>query len=368
MKKIFTLFFIFLFFVDGAFAQVLTIPVVVHVLYNNSAPSPNDNISDQQIFDQIAFLNADFRRQNEDTIYTQTVYRPIAADCEIEFTLASVDPFGNSTSGITRTYTDSSNFCIEFNHMKFDSTGGKSSWDACRYLNLWICKISLCPNPGYTILGYATSPGAEYNIDGVIIHPLYFGYNQNTRTSTHEIAHFLGVRDIESQNCIDNDSIFDTPIQYYLPPLPGACIDYVDTIIISCSNEPNGNMLNNFMSSLGDCPNMFTQGQKTKMHESLNTIRNGLINPSICNSGLKDNSTLKTLVFHNPNSGNFTVSLPNKAPAQTNFTIYDLSGRTLHTGSFSQNTTISISDLAAGSYILQLVDEEGITCKKFIKQ
>ena len=75
----------------------MTIPVVVHVVYRTST----ENISDAQIQTQLDVLNADFRRLNSDADGTWSQ----AADAEIEFCLATSDPSGNATTGITRTST-----------------------------------------------------------------------------------------------------------------------------------------------------------------------------------------------------------------------------------------------------------------------
>ena len=50
--------------------EVITIPVVVHVLYNNA----EQNISDQQIKSQIDALNNDYRRRNADAINTPSTF------------------------------------------------------------------------------------------------------------------------------------------------------------------------------------------------------------------------------------------------------------------------------------------------------
>ena len=82
---------------ESAAKEVIVIPVVVHVLYKISA----QNISNAQIFSQIDVLNEDFRRLNSDTNQTPTLFKSVAADCQIEFCLAKQDPQGNYTSGIT---------------------------------------------------------------------------------------------------------------------------------------------------------------------------------------------------------------------------------------------------------------------------
>ena len=81
-------------------AAVITIPTVVHVIYNTSA----QNISDAQIQSQMQVLNDDFRRQNADASNTPSAFAGVAADTEIEFCLATVDPNGNATTG-TVSYT-----------------------------------------------------------------------------------------------------------------------------------------------------------------------------------------------------------------------------------------------------------------------
>ena len=97
-------------------------------IYNGST----QNISDAQINSQIQILNEDFRRLNSDADNTW----PQAADAEIEFCMASVDPNGNSTSGITRTSTNVNGFGTN-DAVKFNSSGGKDAWPAGDYLNIW---------------------------------------------------------------------------------------------------------------------------------------------------------------------------------------------------------------------------------------
>ena len=85
---------------------VLQIPVVFHIVYNDTAA----NLHDSVIHDQIRVLNECYRRQNADTSNTRADFKPIVGDSEIEFVLATTDPNGNPTSGITRTYTNITHF------------------------------------------------------------------------------------------------------------------------------------------------------------------------------------------------------------------------------------------------------------------
>lgn len=92
---------------------VVTIPVVFHVVYSDNS----ENISDAALLSQLEVLNADFRRLNADTLNTPDYFSPFAADTKVEFCLASVDPEGNLTNGITRTPTTST-FEYAFDNVK----------------------------------------------------------------------------------------------------------------------------------------------------------------------------------------------------------------------------------------------------------
>ncbi|HSI90228.1 MAG TPA: hypothetical protein VK927_03885, partial [Adhaeribacter sp.] len=103
---------------------VVTIPVVVHVVYNTTS----QNISDCQIHSQIDVLNEDFRKLNADNGNTPAIYAGLSADTEIQFVLAKRDPNGNPTNGITRTKTRSKSFSAN-DAIKFTSQGGHDAWN-----------------------------------------------------------------------------------------------------------------------------------------------------------------------------------------------------------------------------------------------
>src|SRR3954468_10613236 len=58
---------------------VITIPVVVHVVFNNAV----ENISDEQIVSQIDVLNRDFRMRNTDLGLVPLVFQPLIADAQV---------------------------------------------------------------------------------------------------------------------------------------------------------------------------------------------------------------------------------------------------------------------------------------------
>ena len=240
---------------NGNKKAIITIPVVFHVVYNNS----NQNIPDAQIMSQLDVLNEDFRRLNADTVNTPSAFLGVAADTEIEFCLAIRDPSGNPTTGITRTSTSTSGFSTNDN-VKFNSSGGKDAWPCDEYLNFWICNFS------GGLLGYAQFPGGSCNTDGVVClytsvgkppdNPFPGPYNLG-RTATHEVGHWLNLRHIWGDGgCSQDDFVSDTPIS------DGSNFG-CPTGSVACSST---DMVENYMDYTDDdCMNIYTQGQKTRM-------------------------------------------------------------------------------------------------------
>jgi hypothetical protein len=265
---------------------VISIPVVVHVVYS----SPTENISAAQILSAMDIINKDFRRLNADTTGTPTVFAAVAADCEIEFCLATTDPNGNSTSGITRTSTTQTSFSggtfngISWSNdgVKYTSSGGINAWNTSQYLNIWVCDVS-----GYN--GYAQLPGGPSSSDGVVIDYTRFG-NIGTaawasyiiKTATHEIGHWLNLSHIwgnnidQTSNCGD-DFCNDTPTE---SSATYGCGTFPYNAFNACNSGPNGEMYMNFMDYT-DCRNIFTQDQKTRMRAAINTFRPAFLN-TVC--------------------------------------------------------------------------------------
>ena len=260
---------------ESLMPNVITIPVVVHIVYKTSA----QNLSDNDVYSQIQVLNEDFRKTNPDASSVPSAFSGVAADCEIEFCLAVRDPSGNTTTGITRTNTSSSSFSANDN-MKHNSSGGKDAWSTSDYLNIWVCNIS------GGILGYAQFPSSgSANEDGVVIDYAYFGDISATspydkgRTATHEVGHWLNLRHIWGDSNCGNDYVSDTPTQ---ATSNGGCPSFPSTS--SCTgNAPNGDMFMNYMDYTYDaCMYMFSAGQKTRMRATLNGSRSSLQSSNGC--------------------------------------------------------------------------------------
>lgn len=336
---------------------IVNIPVVVHVVYNTTA----QNISDAQVQSQIAVLNEDFRRLNADKTNTPSAFSSIAADCEINFCLATKDANGNATTGITRTSTSTTSFSDNDN-VKHNSTGGKDAWPSDKYLNLWVCNL------GSSLLGYAQFPGGPASTDGVVIHYKYFGRNGSAvapfnkgRTATHEVGHWLNLYHIWGDDggaCTGSDNVSDTPNQggehYGCPAFPTS----------SCSNGSNGDMFMNYMDYTDDaCMNMFSAGQKARMQALFASggARVGLLSSAGCGG-----SSTTTPVYCNSNGTNTSYewisnvklnTINNTSGANSGYGNYTAVSTTLTKGSsYTVNLTPSFSGTAYSEYFNVYID------------
>jgi hypothetical protein len=243
-------------------ARLITIPVVVHILHRTA----EENISDAQVKSQITVLNRDFRAKNPDRRNVPDVWKSLLLDSNIAFELATEDPAGNKTSGITRTATTVAAFGAD-NSVKSKGTGGVDPWPTDRYLNVWVCNL------GGGLLGYAQFPGGPRKTDGVVVLYSAFGtrgrvrapFNKG-RTTTHEVGHFLGLRHIwgDRNDCTGNDFVADTP------PARQANMATPTFPHVTCNNGPNGDMFMNYMDYVDDAAMcMFTAGQVARMNATL---------------------------------------------------------------------------------------------------
>ena len=299
---------------------VYQIPVVFHVVYNTDA----QNLSDDVIQSQLAALNEDFRRLNENAENTRDIFLPFAGDPEIEFYLATEDPNGNPTTGITHTYTTRSGFPyidfadlftgnISLDEVKSSDTGGVDAWDTYRYMNIWVCNVEesflgqvlgfayppIDVQDALDSLDYDTVPdwssfeGAISNADlqGIVLHYPVVGPNnpqadddgisgnEYGKTLVHEAGHYLGLRHIWGDallesGCSVDDGIEDTPNQEAASSF--TCNFNQD----SCSDGANDlpDMVENYMDYSNDqCMNMFTNIQIDVMRAILEIARPGLV-------------------------------------------------------------------------------------------
>jgi len=344
------------------------IPVVVHVLYH----LPGENISDEKVFSQLEMLNKCFRRTNSDTANTPAVFKSRAADCEIEFQLATSDPGKRSTNGIIHKYTPISIWQSD-DQMKFTSQMGDDAWDPKSYLNIWVCNIKY-------VAGYSSIPGDSPEKDGVVINYSMFGPNgvsgyELGRTTVHEVGHWLGLKHIWGDAPCGNDNVDDTPTQSQFN------IGCPSGVRITCNNGPYGDMYSNYMDYTNDaCVNLFTEGQKKRMRALFapGGVRNSLLTsyglnaPLIHETPLPEETPkwLQPRLYPNPATNELIldVAYDIRWIGKTVLLINMNGQKVMEIQIASRTQKIDISKLVPGVYFISTRKEDGSYIKqKFIK-
>jgi len=238
--------------------DILTIPVVVHIVKNNNETEMD--ISDEMIFRQIEILNETYNSLNTDIVNTPEFFEPLIGNVGIEFCLANVDPLGFSTDGITRTTTSVGVFSTVNNSIKHAVDGGVDAWNTDYYLNIWVGKLSS------SILGYSHLPTGSTPADehGLVVNYPYFGESDHLaygmgKTAVHEIGHYLNLKHPwGTGNCdLNNDWVEDTPMT------EGAYAGNPEHPQTSCESV---DMFMNYMDYVYDSSMvMFSQGQADRM-------------------------------------------------------------------------------------------------------
>jgi Pregnancy-associated plasma protein-A/Secretion system C-terminal sorting domain len=337
-------------------SSVIRIPVVVHVVYNSAA----QNISDAQIRSQIDVLNQDYRRQNTDAENTPSFFRSVAADCEIEFVLATQDPLGNPSSGIVRKQTYIYGFNFD-DRVKSTADGGDDPWNPDVYLNIWVANLSS------GILGYSSLPGAPKETDGVTVQYTAFGTNGTAqapfnrgRTATHEIGHWLNLIHVWGDMDCGDDRVDDTP------PQKGPNRGCPGVERKTCANSIYGDMYMNFMDFTDDvCMNMFTTDQKLRMRSLFaeGGTRNAMLHSSAANaianqpfaiSQFDESPQTKIQIYPNPAADMVYVKLPDPVDLPVQMGIYNSLGQKMMSFTMQQKLQqVNLSRLGKGIYYLQ---------------
>jgi type IX secretion system substrate protein/pregnancy-associated plasma protein-A len=351
---------------------VLTIPVVVHVVYNNAA----QNISDAQVQSQVDVLNEDFTASNRDYNNYNAGYAGVRGDPAIRFCLVQV------IHKATKKKSFSSN-----DGVKKSKQGGSDAVDPQHKLNLWVCNL------GQNLLGYAQFPGGPAATFGVVCHYLAFGrgsqynlfslYNLG-RTTTHEIGHCLGLRHIWGDATCGNDFVGDTPLH--------------NTANFGCPGEGHRStcagtpleMWMNYMDYTDDrCMYFFSDGQVARSSFYIDTDPQlqSIVN-STCTLGATSNTIVTNtsggsnsgrlsnpylLVYPTITAGSVTVQFDAGINGKAEVNIYNTTGSLVYRNTIAavkgdNVKQVDVSRLANGIYILQLNQNNDKKVVKLIVQ
>ena len=254
-------------------ADTVVLPIVFHVVHTGAGEE--NNISDEQIMSQVNVLNEEF------------------ADSKIQFCMASRDPEGNPTNGITRTdYSSNEEYVLDGisngSGSGADQTQVKADagcWNPSEYINYYVVTEINGNDGGWGIQGFAyLGPTGDcrdgvvclYNVTGNV-GTLKAGRELGF-TGVHEMGHHLTLwhtfsnsNDCDETNCeTQGDQVCDTP-----PTTP-------NDIGCQTADCPDA-LIENFMDYTPEtCRESFTVGQAERMHECLQTSRSGLVDNLSC--------------------------------------------------------------------------------------
>jgi hypothetical protein len=328
------------------------IPVAFHVIHNNGI----EKIDRSQVLDAVSILNRDLRALRADTATVDSIFKPLIADVEVEFVLATKAPDGTCFSGIT--YTESAfsynngniNGSDQLNDVINYNDVYQGIWPGNEYLNVLVCGAV-----GDGIAGYAYYPnGSGTSMSwGIWLRHDYCGSigtgnPSGSKTFVHEVGHWLNLPHTWGStnepnvltNCSSDDGVADTP-----NTIGSTWCNYNETTCGSVANIENH-------MEYSPCRKMFTLGQKARMRTALTSSVGGRSNlislanhqatgidttPPFCKADFfaenyitcsGDSLYFEDYSFHNPISWNwdFEGASPNSSNLQNAYAYYPSAG------------------------------------------
>jgi len=347
--------------------------VVIHVV----ARDVYQPVSQAQALQQLDVLNNDFAAMGDNINKLPDEFKTLAANAEMHFCLATLDPGGNPTSGITFTHTEKENIGTSYSfenegrrEIQYDELGGKSGWDTSRYINVWVGEC-------LDILGSASMPGeADFEEEiGIVIDIRHFGtigdagyYNPYGRghTLTHEMGHFFGLKHIWGQglgaDCNDSDDIDDTP------NAGGPHYGCPEGEQLSCSTS---NMYQNFMDLTDDrCLAAFTHDQVARMNSSIDLFYPGLDGESSCQNNLADfNDWFDQLSWSSDvTSDKIIVYRPEGLVGKKEIRVFSMDGQLVFQNEWNEELTslINLQNVASGIYLVNITMGDESKSRKIV--
>ncbi|MEJ1240181.1 M43 family zinc metalloprotease [Chryseolinea sp. T2] len=280
-------------------AEVLTIPIIFHIVHNGEAVGTGTNISQAQVQSQLDVLNEDFRKLAGSPGFNNN---PVGADIEVEFCLSPLDENGRNLTepGIVRLNGNRADWTQDQIDNQLKPT---TIWNPNLFYNVWTVKFAASEGG---LLGYAQFPdqtglqgipaNSPASTDGVVIayntcgsskkgnFPILVDPYDMGRTLTHETGHWLGLRHIWGDGRCADDFVADTPPQ--IGPSSGC----PNPVTQSC---PGGSpaMVQNYMDYSNDpCKNIFTVGQKNRIRAAieLSPRRKSVVQGNLCSPTVND--------------------------------------------------------------------------------
>lgn len=273
-----------------AAATEYTVPVVFHILYDcSNLMLPTTDAVCKTALDQV---NSDFARLGADTNLIFTPFKSLYIPSDIRFMLATRDPQGNCTNGIVRHYDSRTNWKQAEANCGACDPYWAHTWDPTKYLNIYVVGNIVSSGTvtgGGIVVGYTFRPGTwgtQNAHDAIVYNASYLTGSQagipNARSLSHEIGHWLDLAHTfgntnnpgvvcGSTGPGGGDGIADTPdTKGNFNTCP---VSSTNTAFTCTSPNPTNSAnyyqnVNNFMD-YSSCARNFTQGQTTRMRNTL---------------------------------------------------------------------------------------------------
>ena len=281
------------------------IPIVVHIVHDYGA----EYLTDNQIFNDLVDWNKVYAELDPDTSSVIQPFKKYIGNPHIRLHLATKDPYGNPTKGITR-------------HRSYLATNGNDQaklddWQPNSYVNIWFIHNMSGANAQAAAYAYQPPTGAALPFyDGVIA---LYNYHNNvpnySKTINHEMGHVFNLahpwgntNNAGAGTCADGgtDEVDDTPPTIGHAETGCTVASLYDTVCATnyfkIYTTASGDSLVNYPDTTNSenimdytyCAKMFTKGQVERMHAALNSdiagrnnlwdstnlVRTGVINPS----------------------------------------------------------------------------------------
>ena len=258
-------------------SQVLTVPVVVHIIHDNGP----ENLSDAQVQQAITWLNQAFANQ---TIFDQGS----GTDVGIQFCLAQRSPANQPTNGITRDQSPLTVFNLESEQLAMKNI---NRWQPTNYINIWVVRDICSVTYGCGIVAYAYYPSSHgSDLDGIVVEANVINSLGNVSGLVHEMGHYFGLYHSFEGGCTNNDCLSDGDRVCDTPPDQSTAAVPCNQSVNTCSTDAQSGLasdqpdmtLNHMDYGHLNCKHDFTQGQADRMNFFLNGARKSLLDSKGC--------------------------------------------------------------------------------------
>jgi len=265
------------------------VPVVIHLVHDYGP----EYLNDDDIYDAVKYWSVVYEGRNPDTNSVIAPFKPYIGNARIRLHLATIDPNGKPTKGVTRHQHYSTLVATDDAKLGY--------WPNNKYLNIWFIRSFGAGGPA-AYAYYPSSAASMPYYDGIIS---LYNYINIDKVIPHEIGHVLNLAHTwGSTNNPDvacgDDNVDDTPptkghnpvgcvtsALYDVTCATGYTRRYTDIRgADSIVNYPDTVNSQNIMDYTY-CQRMFTIGQTVRMRTALTSSvagRSNLITPSNLNA------------------------------------------------------------------------------------